>query len=598
LPPGAVARLGTVRLNHGGSVAALLFSLDERFVVSAGSGGLRIWRTDSGQETAFVPFRWGVESLALSPDGKVLAAGTDGAVELLEFPSGKRLRTLVGPGGQIKAIAFFRGGKELAAVSRFLEACLWDVQSGKALLSNKLKWNAPLSRITISESPPAVYFLEWNNALVKWRFLERGAAEAVKVFPKRPYTYLLRKDVAIFSSGEGLEFVSPPAPQGKVFAFYGDILTENKGLCACANQDGRNAGEQGLIAVYQVAPPREVKRIRHDLGGIYALALSPTNKYLASASWTGVICLWGLRDEKETVCYPGYSWAVGPLAFVDNRRILSRKGRALVLTDFVKQRDTEVVEFKDRGSWSLSPDGKALVSLGGRERTLTHFDIPKQKAKQVNYPLPYHPRVVFSPDGRSFAVLENHISFWDFFADGPRLTTNILDRNRELTAGQFSRDGKQLLVGYGSGAYQIFDTATGREVARGRIPDPLKGATNRIYSLTFAADGKRFVVSSAGGILLFDVATGQRILKFGDRFNNPSVLALSPCGDVLAGGLRNEAWVTLWEVRSGERLATVAGHLAGISALAFSPDGRHLASGSWDNTLLVWSVKELVTSNK
>ncbi len=34
------------------------------------------------------------------------------------------------------------------------------------------------------------------------------------------------------------------------------------------------------------------------------------------------------------------------------------------------------------------------------------------------------------------------------------------------------------------------------------------------------------------------------------------------------------------------------GHTSDINCIAFSPDGKYLASGSWDNTIKLWSVAE------
>src|SRR5262249_2169862 len=55
LPQGAIARFGSVRLNHAGSVYQLLFSTDEKLLVSAGERGIVIWDVESGKEIRFIP---------------------------------------------------------------------------------------------------------------------------------------------------------------------------------------------------------------------------------------------------------------------------------------------------------------------------------------------------------------------------------------------------------------------------------------------------------------------------------------------------------------------------------------------------------------
>jgi WD40 repeat protein len=50
--------------------------------------------------------------------------------------------------------------------------------------------------------------------------------------------------------------------------------------------------------------------------------------------------------------------------------------------------------------------------------------------------------------------------------------------------------------------------------------------------------------------------------------------------------------VQLWNPQTGKKLRTLKGHAAGIGAIAFSPDGQTLASGSDDQTIKLWQVKQ------
>src|SRR5262249_14243935 len=110
LPDGAIARLGTLRLQHGGPGCRLHYSPDGKTVISASdlydsSGStqtIRCWDVNSGKEVRqfVIPPRKtpggnqnAVTSLALSLDGKTLASGTtDGSIYLWDFASGKQLR--------------------------------------------------------------------------------------------------------------------------------------------------------------------------------------------------------------------------------------------------------------------------------------------------------------------------------------------------------------------------------------------------------------------------------------------------------------------------------------------------------------------------
>jgi WD40 repeat protein len=69
-------------------------------------------------------------------------------------------------------------------------------------------------------------------------------------------------------------------------------------------------------------------------------------------------------------------------------------------------------------------------------------------------------------------------------------------------------------------------------------------------------------------------------------------VALSPDRQMMAvSGLANER-IQLWEINSSKVRWEFPGHGVPVTGLAFSPDGLLLISGSFDNTALVWNVRE------
>src|SRR5436853_11850 len=95
LPPGAVARLGTLRFHHGDGAVAVAYSPDGKTLASGGYGDseVRLWEAKTGEAVFKLSNHRGyVEALAFSPDGKLLAsAGHDRTVRLWEPTAGKEL---------------------------------------------------------------------------------------------------------------------------------------------------------------------------------------------------------------------------------------------------------------------------------------------------------------------------------------------------------------------------------------------------------------------------------------------------------------------------------------------------------------------------
>ncbi len=117
-------------------VAAVVFSPDGRWIATAGIEGIKVWGADS-----LAPLRrWSEENgnvfaLALSPDGKTLAAGIwDKTVRLIDAVTLKETARITVPRGPVNALAFRRDGKLLAIGSDGGEESnlvLWDPLGGK-----------------------------------------------------------------------------------------------------------------------------------------------------------------------------------------------------------------------------------------------------------------------------------------------------------------------------------------------------------------------------------------------------------------------------------------------------------------------------------
>ena len=126
---------------HTGTVRAAVFSRDGTQLITAGHDKtIRIWDTETGKSTRVFRPPTGSEQigeifgLALSPDGKTLAAGGwYGRLFLIDVPSARMLHFIVGHADSVLDIDFSPDGRSVATAGADKTARIWEVATGKPI---------------------------------------------------------------------------------------------------------------------------------------------------------------------------------------------------------------------------------------------------------------------------------------------------------------------------------------------------------------------------------------------------------------------------------------------------------------------------------
>jgi sugar lactone lactonase YvrE len=191
--------------------------------------------------------------------------------------------------------------------------------------------------------------------------------------------------------------------------------------------------------------------------------------------------------------------------------------------------------------------------------------------------------IAFSPDNRLLAAGDsNGLHIWNVDGFG-EVTSNSNAQDIQCLA--FSPDGKTLAGGIG-GTVKLFDAGTLNEI--GTMP---LGGT--VYALAFSPDGKTLAAggsSSGSDIKLWDVQTKQELKTLSGHSNIVESLAFSPNGQTLASSSVDKK-IFLWNPTSGTQIRVITGHTEEVTCVTFSPDGQLLASASWDLTIRLWSTQ-------
>jgi WD40 repeat protein len=76
---------------------------------------------------------------------------------------------------------------------------------------------------------------------------------------------------------------------------------------------------------------------------------------------------------------------------------------------------------------------------------------------------------------------------------------------------------------------------------------------------------------------------------FKGHTNNVFAVAFSRDGTLLASGSTDQT-VKVWDVKNVKELMTLKGHTFSVRSVAFSPDGKYLATGGHDGVVIIWDL--------
>lgn len=488
------------------------FSPDGRLLAS-GSNGIAIWDVPTATLLARLAEPSWMVTLAFSPDGRTVASGhDDNAVRLWDFDSGKLLHTLRGHSDEVCALSFSADGKRLATAGEDLLVFLWDVASGKRVQElaghtdrvDAIAWSPTGHRIASAGWDTSVRV--WDPAKGELLSMLNGQGECVH-------------SVAFLPDGQSL---------------------------ICGDSDC-------VVRVWEYEKLKIRFEMKRHEGAVKHLALRADGTMAASGGTDRSLQFWNLKTGKANFDNQGSLFPVAAIA-------VSVKGE--------------------------------LAALHADER-LSRWTI--QKAKQK--PFPKDPAnvaaIAVSSLGRwGIGRVDGTIDLVGPQANAKTLSWKAHERDARLLA--FSKDGKSLASSAGSdGTVKLWNVADGEPFLI--IPEATHRGT--VEAIAFhpgqpilAAAGINWMggKEADGCIALWDYEKRSLVRTIE---GGASRVAFSPDGRLLASVSLYET-VLVWNVQSGQLLRELAGRDDSANAVAFDPQGRFLASGSDDCGLRIWDARD------
>ena len=160
-----------------------------------------------------------------------------------------------------------------------------------------------------------------------------------------------------------------------------------------------------------------------------------------------------------------------------------------------------------------------------------------------------------------------------------RLLRSIEIGSRRFDSITISEDGAWIAAGDHDGIYTVWNTATGAEKMRLRMP---------WYAMTiaFSPDASRLAIAPTGEpVQIYELASGKKIFELQRAVGGTQAVAFSPDGSRIATADADTV-VRIYDGRNGELLARYTEFLLEPLAVSFAPDGTRVLAAGGDKVVV------------
>ncbi len=588
LPPGAIQRLGSLRLVPSGGVTDFAHVPGDRLVSVAGHY-LDIWDLATGQRLSRVRARdASLQSVALRAEGDALLL-TDSAGMIREWSLADARELRSWPSGQetLSAAVYTPDQTKVVSMGHLPPTLrVWDVASG-TLLREIRGGLGYFSAVVCLLDNRRVWVGGGHSPILEQYDLETGECLVRAFEDYTVYDMTLSLDGKRLLVGSRHRASERDAETGEELHVYSGHHGHAAPSVAYSADPARllTGSRDGSIRIWERGAAEFARRWVAHQGHVSRMRVSPDGRWVVSYG-AGLLAQSDAATGEPRIAWERHSGAVTAAAFgpTGTRIVSVSSDGTLRLWDARTGESLLLVESIGLGTYAVavSPDG-TRAAAGCKDGAVREYDLATGRVlRELAAHRGYVRGVAYSPDAARLLSCADDGSAVVWPPEGAEPLTRLVGHRGGVLAVCVSPDARSVATAGRDGTVRVWD------IASGSVSVTLRAHRGWVERVSFAADGRAVSGGRDGRVVVWDVAAGKPIreLRHGEWVK---ALAVSADGS-RAWSAGDSGEVVEWNLEMGAEVRRRPGPQGGVVARALSPHAGLFAARCPRPAHLVWDL--------